>query len=363
MLDILSELNDWRKQGIEIALATVTQTWGSSPRGTGARMGVTSGLEMAGSVSGGCVEGAVAEVGREVLRTNRPRLLHFGISNEQAWEVGLACGGKVDVFVQKLDPDWLDAVQRLVDEQQAFACPVVIQGPENLLGRQALVVQQGRGAFSLAGEGRNGGDEALFRETGLLAPVMQAAEQALNARQSLQVKLEQAAQGEDVTLFVDVVLPPPVIVMIGGVHIAIALSKLAQVLGYRTVVVDPRRAFGHEGRFPHAGRLIQAWPDEALAELKLNPGMAVVTLSHDPKIDDPALIAALPSPAFYVGALGSRKTHAARRERLLKAGLSEALIDRIHSPIGLDLGGRTPEEIALAILAQIVQAWNGKAQK
>lgn len=363
MLDILPELNNWRKQGKEIALATVTQTWGSSPRGIGARMGVTAGLEMAGSVSGGCVEGAVAQAGLDVLRTKTPRLLHFGVSDEQAWGVGLSCGGKIDVFVQKLDPDWLDSVQRLVEEQRAFACPVVIRGPENLLGCQTLVVQQARQTFSIVGEGRNGCDAGLFREAGLLAPVMQAAEQALNDRQPVQVSLGQTAQGEEVTLFVDVVLPPPVIVMIGGVHIAIALSKLAHILGYRTVVVDPRRVFGSEGRFPHAGRLIQAWPDEALAKLKLNPGMAVVTLSHDPKIDDPALIAALPSPAFYVGALGSRKTHAARRERLLKAGLSEALIDRIHSPIGLDLGGRAPEEIALAILAQIVQAWNGMAQR
>jgi xanthine dehydrogenase accessory factor len=171
-------------------------------------------------------------------------------------------------------------------------------------------------------------------------------------------RLTLTAEAEPATLFVDVILPPLTLVIIGGVHIAIPLTRMAQALGYRTVVVDPRRAFGSEARFPHVDRLIQAWPQKGLAEVPLGPHSAVALLTHDPKIDDPALKVVLESPAFYVGALGSRRTHARRKERLAEAGLTEAQIQRIHGPIGLDIHAQTPEEIAVAILAQIIEAKN-----
>jgi xanthine dehydrogenase accessory factor len=163
-----------------------------------------------------------------------------------------------------------------------------------------------------------------------------------------------------VEVFIEAVLPSPTLVMVGGVHIAVALTSLARSLGYRTIVVDPRRGFGSQARFPHADRLISDWPDDALASLGLNASTAVAMLTHDPKLDDPALRVALPSSAFYVGALGSKKTHEARRQRLLEAGLSEEHFSRLRAPIGLDLGGRSPEEIALAVMAEIVATRNGR---
>ena len=179
---------------------------------------------------------------------------------------------------------------------------------------------------------------------------LQSVLQALQAGQSARVTLPNAE------VFCEVYLPASTLVMIGGVHIAIALAALAKNLGYRTIVVDPRRAFGSQARFPQVDQLIQAWPDEALEQIKLDASCAVAMLTHDPKLDDPALKVALPSPAFYVGALGSRKTQAARRERLLAGGLDSALLERLRGPIGLDIGAQTPEEIALSILAEVVAA-------
>jgi xanthine dehydrogenase accessory factor len=184
-----------------------------------------------------------------------------------------------------------------------------------------------------------------------------AAREVLAAGQPKQVSLPHA--NTEVELFVDVLLPSPTLIAVGGVHIAIALAALARTLGYRTIIVDPRRTFGSEPRFPHVDQLIQEWPDDALKQIGLTRSTAVAMLTHDPKLDDPGLLMALPSPAFYVGALGSSKTQAKRRQRLLEAGLTEAQLARLHGPIGLDIGAQTPEEIALAVMAQIVAARNG----
>jgi xanthine dehydrogenase accessory factor len=171
---------------------------------------------------------------------------------------------------------------------------------------------------------------------------------------------QRLALTDAVEVFVDAIRPAPTLVMVGGVHIAVALASLAKTLGYHTIVIDPRRAFGSDERFPHADQLITAWPDKALAQIELTPETAVALLTHDPKIDDPALKIVLNSPAFYIGALGSRKTHAKRRQRLEQMGFDEASIARIHAPIGLDIGAQSPEEIALSILAEIVLK-NGKS--
>jgi xanthine dehydrogenase accessory factor len=196
--------------------------------------------------------------------------------------------------------------------------------------------------------------------THLSTPVAELAHTAL-----AEGKSRRAALGEEVEAFIEVVLPPPTLVAVGGVHITIALVALAKTLGYRTVVVDPRKAFGNELRFPPGSvdKLVQAWPDEALAQIGLDRGTAVAMLTHDPKLDDPALTLALPSAAFYVGALGSRTTQAKRRARLAEAGLSDAALARLYGPIGLDLGASTPEEIALAIMAEIVAAKNGHSNR
>lgn len=340
MRDILPDLEQWHTHGDPIALATVIETWGSSPRQPGAKMGMTTGHRMTGSVSGGCVEGAVYDVGMEVLETKKPQLLHFGVADETAWEVGLACGGSIDVFVKPLESKFFDELESALASDTSFATLTIVSGPPDLLGREIMV----RDDASVVGSVGGGLDDAV------VAAARAALQQGASKRLALSGEVE---------AFVEVNLSSPTLVVVGGVHIAIALASLAKTLGYRTIVVDPRSAFGSEARFPHVDQLIQAWPDEAMSRVALTRSTAIAMLTHDPKLDDPALMIALPSPAFYIGALGSQKTQTKRRARLLEAGLTEEQVKRIHGPIGLALGARTPEEIALSIMAEIVAARNG----
>jgi xanthine dehydrogenase accessory factor len=343
MRDVMPEIDRWQAAGESVALATVVETWGSAPRLPGAKMAVITSGAIAGSVSGGCVEGAVVAAALETLRTGAPRLLHFGVADETAWAVGLACGGSIDVFVAPLEAGVYAAQHEALLADRAFAVATVIAGSHDLLGRKLMLGADGSRAGSLG--------SAL--DTAVEAAVRLALAEGSSRRDTL----------PPVEIFVEVVLPAPTLVMVGGVHIAVALTTLARSLGYRTIVVDPRRGFGNEARFPHADRLISDWPDDALAALGLNASAAVAMLTHDPKLDDPALRVALRSPAFYVGALGSKKTQQRRRQRLLEAGLSQEHLDRLRAPIGLDLGGRSPEEIALAVMAEIVAARNGRLGK
>ncbi|NUM47903.1 MAG: XdhC family protein [Anaerolineales bacterium] len=340
MQDILPDLLTWLQNDETIALATVVQTWGSSPRGVGAKMGLTASGKMTGSVSGGCVEGAVLEVGQQVLATGQPQLLHFGVADETAWEVGLACGGTVDIFVQPLDLELFQQLRAVYENHQTATNVTIIRGPADILGDGLVWVEETPSPGVLHDE--------------LLDTVFEAARFALTEGKSERLILP----GGKVEVFAEVIAPPATLVIVGGVHTSIVLAQFAKTLGYRTVIVDPRRAFGHPDRFPHADRLIQAWPDEALQALALSPTTAVAVLTHDPKLDDPALLVALPSRAFYVGALGSQKTQAARRTRLLEAGLTEAQVKRLHGPIGLNLGAKTPEEIALSIIGEVVAVRN-----
>ncbi len=342
MRDILPDLIRWREHDFPIALATVVQTWGSSPRQQGAKMAVNASGEITGSVSGGCVESAVAAEGLQVLKDGTPRLLHFGVADETAWQVGLACGGSLDVFVERLDPDHFNFVRQLVEAEVPAATVTVVKGPQALLGRKlSLNTEDPAQRFGNL-------------DAGLEQP---AVERARQAEQSEVAEL--AGVGQPVQAFIDVLPPPPTLVIVGGAHIAIPLAQLAKTMGYRTVIVDPRRAFATEARFPGVDRLIPAWPGEAFREFPLTKSTAVVTLSHDPKIDEPALTLALPSAAFYVGALGSRTTQAKRLERLKAQGLSDSDLERLHGPVGLELGAESPEEIALSIMAEIVAARNG----
>ena len=337
MQEVIDDLSGWLSEGeTAIALATVIRTWGSAPRKVGAKMAFTAGgAAISGSVSGGCVEGAVIEAGSETLATGRSQLLHFGVADETAWGVGLACGGTIDVFVVPLDRVMFDVARRWIDEGRSGALLTVVRGPESWLGRK-LAVEGGAVVAGSMGAELDAAAVALAASTWQSGPAQLA---------------------EGVEVFVDWLRPAPALVIIGGAHIAVALARLARVLGYRTVVIDPRRAFGSAVRFPEVDRLIQTWPEKALAENPLAAESAVVTLSHDPKIDDPALRAALQSEAFYIGALGSRKTHAKRIERLSAAGFGDAQLARIHAPVGLDIGAQEPEEIALAIMAEVVREW------
>ena len=331
----MDAIDSWLAMGeTAIALATVIDTWGSAPRKVGAKMAFTTGgTAIAGSVSGGCVESAVIEAGDKVLATGRPQLLHFGVADETAWGVGLACGGSIDVFVERLDLSLYAVTREKIIAHDQVVIAAIVEGADEFTGRKLIVA----------------GDEV----TGTLGGVMD--EQTLRlARQSQRPVRFSPAEG--ITLFIDVVRPSPVLVIVGGAHIAVALAQIARIIGYRTLIVDPRRAFGSEARFPGVDQIIPVWPEKAFADMPIGPEMAVVTLSHDPKIDDPALRAALQSEAFYIGALGSRKTHTARRTRLAAMGFTDAQLARIHAPIGLDIGADNPEEIGLAIMSEIVAA-------
>lgn len=340
MREVAADIARWLANDESVALATVLQTWGSSPRQVGAKLALTASGEVSGSVSGGCVEGAVIETGFSVIKMGKPQLLHFGVANDTAWEVGLACGGSIDVFVQRLDRTLYEAIRSALNTDRSSVIVTIIRGPIDLLGRTIIVNETGEVVGTLS--------------AGIDRGAVEAAVEVLCAGQS-----QRKALSDSIELFFDVIAPAPEVIAVGGVHIAIALTQLAKVMGYRTTVVDPRGVFGTDARFPHVDRLIQAWPDEGLAQIKLSCLSAVAVLTHDPKLDDPALKIVLPSAAFYVGALGSSVTNAQRRERLHAAGLSVADLDRLHSPIGLEIGSKSPEEIALAIMAEIVAARNG----
>lgn len=335
MKEILSDVDLWLSEGnTDIALATVIQTWGSAPRKTGAKMAMTSASRISGSVSGGCVEGAVIEAAMETLQTGNPQLLHFGVADEVAWEVGLACGGNIDIFVEVLNVHAYQFARQQILSNLPGHSVTVIKAPDRTLGSKATF---------------NGG-ESWFSEQ---EPQLVIAIQDIlpDIIYSQRVKLS-----EEIELFVDFFQPSPTLVVVGGVHVAIALTAMAKMLNYRTLVIDPRRSFGSQDRFPNVDSLIQKWPQKAFEEIDLTPDTAVALLTHDPKIDDPALKILLDSTVFYIGALGSRKTHARRKERLNQIGFDQLRISRIKAPIGLDIGADTPEEIALAILAEIVSA-------
>ena len=344
MRDILPDLDKWRADAERksIALATVVQTWGSSPRRAGAKMALTPHGKITGSVSGGCVEGAVYETGVDVLKSNRPQLLHFGVADETAWEVGLACGGSIDIFVKPLDEEFFQKLRQLLVEEKTAVMVTVIRGPEELLGREILVEEDGSVTGTISEE--------------LDKRALEMAKETLAQGESRRAMLNEGTE-----VFLEVLLPPPTLIAVGGVHITIALMALAKTLGYRTVVIDPRTAFGNQERFPNVDRLIQRWPEEAFEEIPLTRSTAVAMLTHDPKLDDPALKIALPSLAFYVGALGSKTTQAKRRQRLLEDGLTEEQLKRLHGPIGLEIGAGTPEEIAMSIMAEVVAARNSHA--
>ncbi|MBM3181644.1 MAG: XdhC family protein [Chloroflexi bacterium] len=337
MRDILSDVDSWQRQGVAIALATVIQTWGSSPRNIGSKMALTLDGRITGSVSGGCVENAVVEAGVESIKTKRPQLLHFGVADESAWEVGLACGGSIDIFVNPLDTEYFQSLHPTWANESQAVNVTVIHGSDEILGREMLIFENGDVKGSIGNEWYDA--------------VLKTGKETLAQGISRRVMFN-----DTVEIFLEVILPPPTLIIVGGVHIAIPLTSLAKTLGYRTILVDPRQAWGNTERFPHVDKLIQAWPEEAFGQIKINRSTAIIMLTHDPKLDDPALKIALLSSAFYVGALGGKTTHAKRSKRLLNDGMSESQLSCLHAPIGLDIGAQSPEEIALAIMAEVVTA-------
>jgi xanthine dehydrogenase accessory factor len=251
--------------------------------------------------------------------------------------VGLACGGSIDIFVKPLDIKFFPSLRMAwTDEETQSVHITVIRGPA--MGREVLIHENGTSSGSVGDRW----DKKAF--------------ELANATLS-KGKSQRGEWDEETEVFLELISPPPTLVAVGGVHITVALMLLAKTLGFRTIVIDPRSAWGNVERFPNVDRLIQAWPQEAFQQIRLTRSSAVVMLTHDAKLDDPALKIALNSPAFYVGALGSRVTNAKRGARLLEAGMSESQLSNLHAPIGLDIGAETPEEIALAIMAEVVSAY------
>ncbi len=322
---MIKKAQEWIKNGRQVALATVIATWGSSSRQAGSQLVVDSSGRFEGSVSGGCVEGAVVEEALGVIREGKPKRVFFGVTQDQAWEVGLACGGEIEIFIEKVT--WAADLDRLVELCAASrpACLItdLAQGDKRLVPLDA--------------------PDAVKALSSDMRP---------HVEKFIQGGRNTVVEAGGRTVFLHRFYPPPELIVVGAVHIAKPLCVFARTAGYKVTVIDPRSAFANPDRFPDIPFVVE-WPDEAMEQMNLHPATAVVALCHDPKIDDPALAAALGSKAFYIGALGSRKTHKERLERLRSAGFADEALKRIHGPVGLDIGALNPEEIAIAIMAEM----------
>ncbi len=308
----------WHREGLGAVLCTVVETWGSAPRRTGAQLVVGGDGRIEGSVSGGCVEGAVILEAQEALTRGQHRLLEFGVSDADAFAVGLACGGTIRVLLEPvggtLDPEVLEALVLARAERRALAYEVDLTS-----GKGHLV------------------NAASYPE---------------------RMRMDRSGVEADGTTFVAIHNPPLRLIVVGAVHIAQALVPMARIAGYDPVLVEPRAAFGSAARFP-GERILEDWPDAAVEQLGLDARTALVLLTHDPKLDDPALISALRAECFYIGALGSKRTHGQRHQRMLAEGFSQQDIARIHGPVGLDIGAASPAEIAVSILAEMTVVLRG----
>jgi xanthine dehydrogenase accessory factor len=329
-----STIESWRADGAEIAVAQVVRTYRSAPRPVGSIFAVSSTGKMAGSVSGGCVEGAIYAEAQELFAGgDGPRLLHYGISDELAGDVGLACGGELWVSLDR------------------FA-----ERPP--LRRGAIV-------SAVAGRARGGRlwlDADSGRFDGDLDPDLRPAAEAAALEAAADERSQTVDLPDGTVLFAEAVAPPHRLVIVGAVDTAEAVSRLAATLGWRTVVIDPRRKFATRERLPSAGEIIGEWPQEAYAAIGLEPADSVIVLTHDPKVDDPAIAGALRRGVGYVGALGSRRTQALRRERLIEEeGLPAADVERVYGPVGLDIGAHSPAETAISIVGEVIAHRSGRS--
>jgi xanthine dehydrogenase accessory factor len=330
-IDVLRAAREWMARDGKVAIATVVDTWGSAPVPTGGQMAIAADGRFQGSVSGGCIEGEVIVEAEEILSSGKPKTLTFGVADETAWRAGLPCGGQVQVFLERLDSaaGGTELIERSLGARE---------------GRQGLVVRTrlSDGAKQIFARG----DRDLPDDV---------AERFSTAKSQLK-------DGPEGQVFLHALVPPARILIIGATHIGQVLAEIAKLASYQVEIVDPRTAFASQDRFKDV-TIHAEWPQDALPRLGLDPYTAVVALAHVGHIDDEALKLALRSPCLYVGALGSSRNHAKRRERLAAAGITEAELARIKSPIGLDIGAQTPAEIAVSVMAEIVKAVRGAKRK
>ncbi|MEW2266638.1 MULTISPECIES: XdhC/CoxI family protein [unclassified Streptomyces] len=354
MLDIADELDGWLAEGREFAVATVVSVGGSAPRGPGAALAVDSAGTAIGSVSGGCVEGAVYELCAEALRSGEAVRQRFGYSDEDAFAVGLTCGGVIDVLVTPVGADApvrevLRAALSTAARGGTAALARVVEGPAGLLGRALLVRPDG------SYDGGLGGHPDLDRTA------VAEARALLEAGHTGTVGLSEDGSHcpGGLTLLVETRVPPPRMIVFGAVDFAAALVRAGKFLGHHVTVCDARPVFATAARFPEADEVVVDWPHRYLRSTPTDERTVLCVLTHDAKFDVPLLTEALRTPVAYVGAMGSRRTHEDRDRRLREAGLTEQELSRLRSPIGLDLGARTPEETALSIAAEIVATRRG----
>jgi xanthine dehydrogenase accessory factor len=319
--EILSELERWRARGARVAMARVVATRRSAPRPVGSKLIVSELGELAGSVSGGCVESEVVEAAREVLAGSKPRLLTYGISDDLALSVGLPCGGEIDVWVSEPEPELLQELAAVArEDRRALSLVDLESGTERLVhdGEDAVTDELIRGGHS------------------------------------------KVVELEGTRVFADVFGPPPRLLVYGAVDTADALCAAAHGLGWRTIAADARARFATKERLPNADEILVAWPEEVLAQVQPDHTTAIIVLTHDDKFDVPMLAGALATDAFYIGALGSRRNQERRRERLLEAGVDEASLERISGPAGLDIGAHSPAETAVSMLAEMMAVRAGR---
>jgi len=332
MKEVAAELEQWLATAEPVAIATVVRITGSAPRPLGATLIARAGDKIAGSVSNGCVESAVYEEAMAVLKTGRARVVNYGISDEFAFTVGLSCGGSIDVLIEPVGALHRAALEAVRAEHPALLVRIV--APADSAGTVAVFTDARAEGWS---------PELAELKVGALAALGEGRSRSVTARLG----------ATDATIFLEALAMPPLLAIVGATHVGQALAHLAKAVGYRVVVADPRTALANAERFP-AMEILAAWPEEALATLRFGPSSAIAILAHDDKFDHPALLAALKSPAGYIGAIGSRTTNEKRVAWLRAQGVPDRDVARVHAPIGLDIGASGVEEIALAILAEIV---------
>jgi xanthine dehydrogenase accessory factor len=349
MDEVIEALKKWSNEGKQTVIAFVVSKKGSAMRPVGAKMAINEDSEITGSISGGCVENAVIVEALACMRSRQPKLLHYGVTDDTAWSVGLMCGGEIDVMLQPIyssgegdfDRIVVDKISALQEARLPFMLLVLLSGKK--FGHTCILENRG---------GKIDPNAAAWVERSLFPKL----EEMMRTESS---QIIETAAGQ---IYVDVGKPSPRLVVIGGAHVSIAFVKMAKLLGYYTILIDPRKTFATQERFPEVDEMHADWPVEGLEKIQLNSGDYVLLASHDDKLDLPAAGAALKAGATYIGMLASRTTKVRRFKLLEEEGFPREQVEKIHAPVGMDIGARTPEEIALAMLAEITAHRYGKVE-
>jgi xanthine dehydrogenase accessory factor len=367
--DILSKITPWWAAGETFGLATVVRTFRSAPRDPGAALAVSGDGKVIGSVSGGCVEGAVYELSKDVSATGDPVLETYGVSDDDAFAVGLTCGGILDIFVEPVNqsvfPE-LGEIAAAVERGEPVAVATVIAGPGEIGARRVIWARSDSGPGDGAdgsGDGWHTGASGTLGSGGRLDAAVDDDVRGMLAQGLTGIRRYGAhgeRRGDELSVFVNSFAPPPRMLVFGAIDFAAAVARVGKFLGYHVTVCDARRVFATKSRFPDADEVVVEWPHRFLAGTSVDSRTVICVLTHDPKFDVPLLEVALRTPAGYIGAMGSRRTHDDRLTRLREVGLTDDELARLRSPIGLDLGARTPEETAVSIAAELIQLrWGG----